>query len=111
MKVKFTVTYNKGAIMRKAHKFFADGRMGTFSECLRKAWENAKEYKRLSEEVGEEVHTWYGWTQLGREVIHEEHNVGQAEMWETLKKKVRTVKSYFTYKQTCELGTQTPKEV
>lgn len=108
---KYTVVYDKRAIMLNAHRYFKDGRMGNFSECLKKAWENAKAYKVFAEGVGEEVHTWYGWTLLGREVIHEQKNIGQLEMWETLKKRVRTVKSYFTYGQTCELGTQEPKGV
>lgn len=107
----YKVTYNKRSIMLNAHRFFRDGRFGTFAECLEKAWENAKGYKRLAEGIGEEVHTWYEWTQLGREVIHEQKTVGQFEAWVThLKNKVRMLKSYFTYEQTCELGTQPPKE-
>lgn len=109
--MKYTVTYNKRTIMLNAHKFFRDGRFGTFGECLKKAWENARTFKWFAEYTGEEIHTWYEWTLLGREVIHNEHCIGQLEMWETLKNKIRTIKSYFTFGQTCELGTQPPKEV
>lgn len=106
----FTAKFNKALIMKSAHKFYADGRFGTFGECLRKAWENAKAVKALSEAVGKEVHTWYEWTLLGREVIHEQKCIGQIEAWVThLKNKIRSIKSYFTYEQTCELGTQPPK--
>ena len=105
----FRFSYNKTTIMRTAHKFYADGRFGTFGECLRKAWENARALKALSEAVGEEIHTWYEWTLLGREVIHEQKTVAQLEVWGILKRGIRTIKSYFTYEQTCELGTQPPK--
>lgn len=107
---EYRAVYNKRAIMLEAHRFFRDGRFGTFAECLEKAWENAKKYKALAEGIGETVRTWYGWTQVGREVLHGQTTVGQIEVWETLKKRVRTIKSYFTYEQTCELGTQPPKE-
>ena len=108
--MKYRVVYNKRVIMLEAHKFFRDGRFGTFAECLQRAWENAKDIKHFAEGIGEEVHTWYGWTLLGREVIHNEHTIGQIELWDTLKNKVRGIKSYFTRGQTCELGTQPPKE-
>lgn len=108
--MKYRVVYDKRAIMYEAHRFFRDGRFGTFAECLQKAWENAKVIKGFAEEVGEEVHTWYGWTQLGREVLHGQKTIGQVEVWDNLKKRVRAIKSYFTFEQTCELGTQPPKE-
>ena len=109
--MRFTVKYDKRAIMKKAHKFYRGGKMGDFAECLRKAWENAKTFKGGAEVIGETIHTWYGWTLLGREVRHNEKNVLQLEMWDdTLKNKVKKIVSYFTYEQTCELGTQPPKE-
>ena len=107
----FKVGYNKKTIMYNAHRFFRDGRYGTFGECLRKAWENAKAIKAFTEDVGEEVHTWYGWTLLGREVLHGETTIGQLELWEPIKNGLKKVKSYFKLEQTCELGTQPPKEV
>lgn len=108
---QYRVVYNKRAIMLEAHRFFRDGRYGTFANCLRCAWDNAKKIKNFAEGVGEEVHTWYGWTLLGREVRHEEHNIGQLELWDTFKNKIMGIKSYFTREQTCELGTQPPKGV
>ena len=107
---EYRVVYNKRNIMLEAHRFFRDGRHGTFSDCLKHAWENAKNLKNFAEAIGKEVHTWYGWTLLGREVIHEQQTIGQLEMWDNLKKRIRTIKSYFTYEQTCELGAQPPKE-
>lgn len=111
MKKKFVLQYNKRTIMLNAHEFFRDGRYGTFGECLKKAWENAKQVKAFTEKLGKEVHTWYGWTLLGREVIHGEMTIGQLELWRPFKNKVKGIISYFTYEQTCELGTQAPKEV
>ena len=109
--MKYTVEYDKRRIMLNAHEFFRDGRYGTFAECLKKAWENAKLYKRFAEFTGEEIHTWYGWTLLGREVIHDQHCIGQLELWKPFKNKIKGIVSYFTREQTCELGTQPPKEV
>ena len=106
----YRVVYNKKQIMLKAHRLFRDGRYGTFAECLVKAWHDAKTFKYFAEGVGEEVHTWYGWTLLGREVIHNEHCVGQIELYEPLKRGISKIFSYFTFGQTCELGTQPPKE-
>lgn len=110
MKTRFIVRYNKRTIMLNAHKLYRSGKQGIWAECLVKAWENAKRYKRMAEDVGKEVHTWYGWTQLGREVIHGEHAVAQISLYDTLKNGIARVMSYFTYEQTCELGTQPPKE-
>lgn len=105
----FKVVYDKRAIMREAHRFFRGGKMGDFGMCLRKAWENAKLYRGLAEGIGEVIHTWYGWKMLGREVIHDMLNVGQIDVWDDTTKSGKRVKSYFTFEQTCELGTQPPK--
>jgi hypothetical protein len=102
----YTAKFDKREIMKTAHAFYRDGRHGDFAVCLSKAWDNAKAVKKLSEELGKELHTWFGWTLLGREVIHEQKCVAQVEMWATLKNKIRTIKSFFTFEQTCELGTQ-----
>lgn len=103
------VSFNKAIIMREAHAFFKDGRFGDFAECLRKAWQNAKAIKAFLEGLSEIANTWYGWTLKGREVIHNEKTIGQVEVWAILKKGIRTVKSFFTFSQTVELGTQPPK--
>ena len=111
MKTEFVAKYDKRKIMLDAHRFFRDGRYGDFSFCLKCAWENAKGKKGAEEDRGEELHTWYEWTLLGREVIHEQKTVAQVEIWVThLKNRLRMLMSYFTYEQTCELGTQPEKE-
>ena len=108
--MRFTIKYDKRAIMRKAHYFYRGGKMGDFGECLRKAWDNARAYKEFAELVGEEIHTWYEWTLLGREVIHDEANIGKLELWDDrLKTKLKRLVPYFKFNQTCELGTQEPK--
>lgn len=103
------VSFNKAIIMNEAHAFFKDGRFGDFAECLRKAWQNAKAIKAFLEGLSEIANTWYGWTLKGREVIHNEKTIGQVEVWAILKKSIRTVKSFFTFSQTVELGTQPAK--
>ena len=104
--MRFTVKYDKRAIMLEAHRFFRGGKSGDFAMCLRKAWDNAKGYKNLAENVGRTIHTWFGWTLLGREVRHNETNVGQYDAWDDTTKSGKRIKSYFTYEQTCELDTQ-----
>ena len=105
----FTIKYDKRKIMLEAHRFYRGGKHETFSICLRMAWDNSKGENTIAKEVGEPVHTWYGWTLLGREVRHDEKNVGQYEAWDDSTKRGKRVKSYFTFGQTCELGTQPPK--
>lgn len=109
MRIKFVVKYDKRAIMLNAYKLYRSGKHGTWSECLVKAWANAKRYKEMAEGVGKPVNTWYGWTLLGREVKHGERAVAQISLYDNLKSSIARVMSYFTYEQTCELGTQEPK--
>ena len=105
--MKFIVVYDKRAIMKEAHKFFRDGRMGDFGECLRKAWDNAKNIKNAVEGLGKEVKTWYGWKMVGQEVIHGQHALFQLELYDTyLKNSIRVIKSYFGREQTCKSGSQ-----
>lgn len=105
-----TVSFSKKQIMTEAHAFFKDGRFGDFAECLRKAWQNAKAIKAFLEGLEEVAHTWSGWQFFNREVRHYEKTIGQVEVWAILKKSIRTVRSFFTFSQTVELGTQPPKE-
>ena len=107
--MRFVIRYDKRAIMLEAHRFFRGGRFGTFADCLRKAWENIKGKTDIAKDAGEPVNTWFGWTLLGREVRHNEQTIGQFEAWDDTTKSGKRVKSYFTYGQTCELGTQPPK--
>ena len=102
--------YNKAEIMRNAHKFYQANRYGTFGECLHRAWENAKAYNKVADKYGE-VHTWYGWTLLGREVIHNETTVAKVTITDPKTKNGTRVICFFTEAQTCEAGTQAPKAV
>ena len=101
--------YNRKNIMTEAHTLYNDGRFGGWAECLRKAWANAKAVKATVEALGEEAHTWYGWTLLGLEVIHGETAKAKVEVYKPLKTKTTTTKAYFTREQVCVLGTQPAK--
>ena len=101
--------FNKKSIMTEAHELYRDGRFGTWVECLKKAWFNAKAVKATVEALEEEAHTWFGWTLLGYEVRHGETAVAKAEVFKPLKTKTTTNKAFFTRAQVVELGTQPPK--
>lgn len=107
---KFTVSYNKKNIMNSAHKFFKSGRMGDWSECLKKAWHNAKVIKEALESLNEEAHTWFGWTQIGKEVLHGQKTAIQVVINSIrYASKTTEVLSFFTKSQVCDLGTQPDK--
>ena len=70
--------FDLSAIMRKAWKLFRKG-IGTFAECLHRAWNSAKaepiNAQRIHEAqqsagITEPVNTWAGWKAQGREVLH-----------------------------------------
>ena len=72
------MTYNLHEIMCKAWKLFRKG-IGTFAECLHRAWNSAKaepiNAQRIAEArqsagVTEQVNTWAGWKAAGYEVVH-----------------------------------------
>lgn len=67
---------NKSEIMRNAWKMFRNG-LASFSECLKKSWENAKTIVNGLKEFSEECHTWYGWKMLGFMVKHGSSTVKQ----------------------------------
>ena len=71
--------YNLSSIMKAAWGFFRKG-VASFSVALRMAWANAKTHNAAKDVAGisEETHTWYGWKQLGYEVIHESKALYQA---------------------------------
>ena len=98
-------TYNLSSIMKKAWQLF-NADMGTFSECLVKAWEDAKAFVNAvsSHFISEEVHTWYGWKELGYEVIHESKNVFQITVSDPKTKSGKRVLSYFTKSQVEYVG-------
>ena len=93
-------TYNLSNIMRKAWQLF-DANVGTFAECLVKAWADAKAFVEAVRNnfIEEEVHTWYGWKELGFEVIHESKNVFQITVNDPKTKSGTRVLSYFTKSQ------------
>ena len=64
--------YDLSGIMKAAWGIFRKG-VDCFSVALRMAWANAKTHNDAKAAAGvtEETHTWYGWKQLGYEVIHE----------------------------------------
>lgn len=87
-------TYNKREIMTKAWEFFR-AKMGSFSTCLKVAWNNAKLiFKALINEK-EECHTWYGWKLLGYEVIHESIAVAKVRVVDSKTKDKTRMLSYF----------------
>ena len=89
-------TYNLSNIMRKAWQLF-NAEVGTFAECLKKAWADAKAFVEAirSHFIDEEVHTWYGWKELGYEVIHESKNLFQITVADPKTKSGTRVLSYF----------------
>lgn len=70
---------NKSEIMKNAWKMFRQSTL-TFSECLKKSWENAKIIINALKDFTEEVHTWYGWKMLGFMVKHGSENVKQVRV-------------------------------
>ena len=93
-------TYNLSNIMKKAWTLFK-ANIGTFAECLKKAWADAKAFVQAlrASLVEEEVHTWYGWKELGYEVIHESKNVFQVAVNDPKTKTGMRTLSYFTKSQ------------
>ncbi len=80
------MTYNLHEIMCKAWKLFRKG-IGTFAECLHRAWNSAKaaplnaqriEEARNAAGVTEQVNTWAGWKAAGYEVVHGSKSLFQA---------------------------------
>ena len=73
--------YSLSSIMRAAWKFFRKG-VSSFSLALRMAWANAKTQNaaKAAAEITEETHTWYGWKELGYEVVHESKALYQASV-------------------------------
>jgi len=92
--------YNLSRIMTKAWALF-NATEKTFGECLRQAWADAKAFVDAvaTNLVTEEVHTWYGWKELGYEVIHESKNVFQITVADPRTKSGVRVLSYFTRSQ------------
>ena len=88
--------YNLSQIMRAAWGFFRKG-VSYFSMALRMAWANAKTHNTAKESAGvtEETHTWYGWKELGYEVIHESKALYKAVLADPSTKKGTRITCYF----------------
>ena len=92
--------YNLSSIMKAAWSFFRKG-VASFSAALRMAWVNAKTHNAAKDVAGitEETHTWYGWKQLGYEVIHESKALYQAVLADPATKSGTRKTSYFGLSQ------------
>ena len=108
--------YNLKAIMTKAWEIYRKATKVaiTFSEALKRAWAWAKVQASNTAKIAaaaiaagitEEFHTWYGWTMLGREVIHESKAVFQVVV-ETPERGIGKTfkKSFFVLSQTAEIA-------
>lgn len=92
--------YSLSSIMRAAWRFFRKG-ISSFSLALRMAWANAKTQNAAKEaaEITEETHTWYGWKELGYEVVHESKCLYQAVLTDPATKSGTRRTSYFGLSQ------------
>ena len=95
--------YNLHEIMCKAWKLFRKG-IGTFAECLHRAWNSAKaepinaqriEEARQSAGVTEQVNTWAGWKAAGYEVVHGSKSLFQAILIHASKGDTATYRASF----------------
>lgn len=98
--------YDLHSIMRVAWKFFRKG-VSSFSLALRLAWANAKTQNaaKAAAEINEETHTWYGWKELGYEVIHESKALYQASVNDPATKSGKRILSFFGASQVQPLET------
>ena len=97
------MTYNLHEIMCKAWKLFRKG-IGTFAECLHRAWNSAKaepiNAQRITEArqsagVTEQVNTWAGWKAAGYEVVHGSKSLFQAVLIHASKGDTATYRASF----------------
>lgn len=97
------MTYNLHEIMCKAWKLFRKG-IGTFAECLHRAWSSAKAEPinaqliaeaRQSAGVTEQVNTWAGWKAAGYEVVHGSKSLFQAVLIHASKGDTATYRASF----------------
>lgn len=92
--------YSLSSIMKAAWRFFRKG-IPSFSLALRMAWANAKTQNaaKAAAEITEETHTWYGWKELGYEVVHESKCLYQAVLTDPATKSGTRRTSYFGLSQ------------
>ena len=95
--------HNLHEIMCKAWKLFRKG-IGTFAECLHRAWNSAKaepiNAQRIAEArqsagVTEQVNTWAGWKAAGYEVVHGSKSLFQAVLIHASKGDTATYRASF----------------
>lgn len=94
--------YNLSNIMKKAWELF-NADLGTFSECLKQAWEDAKKFVEAAKDIAEEIHTWFGWRMLNKEVIHESKALFQIKVADAKTKNHTKILSYFGVSQVQDL--------
>lgn len=104
--------YDLSKIFRKAWTLFRKAVKKsaiTFSEALKLAWAwgkaqiaNKAIVEAAAEAAGivEEYHSWYGWQQLGRMVMHESEAAFQVVIADPTTKNGTRVQSYFIYSDT-----------
>ena len=99
--------YNFASIMKSAWRFFRKG-VSSFSLALRMAWANAKTQNaaKAAAEITEETHTWYGWKELGYEVVHESKALYQASVNDPGTRSGKRVVSFFGASQVLPIGFQ-----
>ena len=100
--------YDLSKLMKKAWSLYKKG-TAKFADALRTAWAwlkvqaaNKAIIEAAAEAAGivEEFHTWYGWQQLGRMVIHTSEAAFQCVIADPTTKKGTRVQSYFIYSDT-----------
>ena len=94
--------------MMNAWKIYRKGGY-SFSESLKRAWltakasdENARriEEKKAAKGITEETRTWYGWKEIGREVIHESQAIFSVVIVDGSTKSKTRMLSFFGESQT-----------
>ena len=92
--------YNRRKIMSMGWKLFRNG-AASFALALRMAWQNIKAELAAKAEAGvtEETHTWYGWKELGYEVIHESKALFKAVLADPKTRSGSRVVAYFGLSQ------------
>lgn len=110
--------YNLKSIMKRAWHYFKQAAAKvaiSFSEALKKAWRWAKaqeinkaRIEAAAEALGieEEAHSWSGWREAGRQVVHGEKAAFQVIVDTPEKGEGKTFrKSFFLYSQTQQMPT------
>ena len=92
--------YDLSSIMKAAWGIFRKG-VASFAVALRMAWANAKTHNaaKTAASITEETHTWYGWKELGYEVIRESKALYQAVIADPATKSGTRRTSYFGLSQ------------